>query len=133
MNARTTMVGVLLWEASDSGGSWFGRIAELDSFWFLAFGFWFRAWSSMEAEPCGLAPSAYWFFSGFVLELGVQFLLDSAHDLDSEHGDRWFGGQSEGADVLVDVRAVTIVTKVTVVHYCEVCSEFPPWIPSLVA
>jgi hypothetical protein len=28
---------------------------------------------------------------------------------------------------------VTIVTQVTVVNYCEVSSEFPPWIPSLVA
>jgi hypothetical protein len=37
------------------------------------------------------------------------------------------------ADVLVDVRTVTIVTTVTVVHYCEVAPSFPPWIPSLVA
>jgi hypothetical protein len=39
----------------------------------------------------------------------------------------------KGADVLVDARTVTIVTNVTVVHYCEVSSELPPWIPSLVA
>jgi hypothetical protein len=56
----------------------------------------------MKAEPCGLAPSAYWFYSGFVLELGAQWLLDSAHVLDSEHGDQWFAGQGEGADALVD-------------------------------
>jgi hypothetical protein len=64
--------------------------------WVLVLDSWFRAWSSMKAEPCGLAPSAYWFYSGFVLELGAQWLLDSAHVLDSEHGDQWFAGQGEG-------------------------------------
>lgn len=40
--------------------SWFGNLGSL-----MVYGFLFKAWSSMEAGPCGLAASAYWFFSGF--------------------------------------------------------------------
>ena len=108
---------VMVWESGKLDGLWFFvQSVELNGNWtlrpsservlvFLGFLFW------------SLEPSGCWTVRMFLVgSMEINGLLDRVK------------GQ-----MCSSMLTVTIVTKVTVVHYCEVSSEFPPWIPSLVA